>query len=224
MIQASSRRAVLFACIVVSLLATSLRAATEPAQVDQSFLAGPYGTNHSLTTYAISAAQTWGQSFTVGRTGWLTQIDLQLSRNSAVTAPVTFEIRRMSGAVPDSSAGGLLFIATIPATDVPFVGAFNYAQTFTTTLSLLDDEIPVTLGDTLAVIGSTSTVSPNTYNWSGQPTNPYAGGTSLWKPGGNPYSAQPTTDTGFQTWVALPEPAIGLLAFVLPLALRRRRC
>jgi hypothetical protein len=206
-------RAILFSLLIIASSTTIARAViTGPPQLDQQFHAATV--NSSITVITVSSQQSWGQSFTVGREGVLTQIDVQVMRDAGVTAPIQFDVRRMAGAIPDLSATGLLFTTQIPAADVP-VGGFT--TSFVTSISLLNNEIPVYVGDRLAILGSTTAASPIKYNWSTNGPQPYPFGNALWKNiSFSNFVAQPDTDSGFQTWVAVPEPTLlGVITLTL---------
>jgi hypothetical protein len=205
--------------ILASVQSIAPAAVTGPPQIDQQFHAATV--NSSVTIVSVSSQQTWGQSFTVAREGLLTQVDVQVLRDGGVTDPIQFDIRRMAGALPDLSPTGLLFTTLIPAANVP-VGGFT--TSFATTISLLNNEIPVFVGDRMAIIGSTAAVSPVKYNWSINGPLPYAEGSSLWKPfTSSVFIDQPNTDSGFRTWVAVPEPTTTVFLLLIPLTLRHRR-
>ncbi|HEX8522205.1 MAG TPA: hypothetical protein VF669_08105 [Tepidisphaeraceae bacterium] len=196
-------------------------AAFGPAEVDQEYLAAPI--NNSIVTYAVSANQSWGETFTCARGGVLTQVDLQISRSVNTTQPLQVALRKVISGKPDLSAGGLLYMAVIDASAIPAAPG-NVASGFTATISLLNNEIPVASGEQVAIVASSAAPSPDWYTWSSQNLDLYGGGTALWKPASSSsFSIMSDRDSGFRTWVALPEPAsVALLSFAALAMLGRR--
>jgi len=50
---------------------------------------------------AVTAGDNWGQSFTAGLPGYLTEIDFQLGRQAAVVQPLQVQVRLANGDLPD---------------------------------------------------------------------------------------------------------------------------
>ena len=195
------------AAIAVSAIFAQIAAAYEVVQ----FLAP---SSPSITTISVFNDQAWGQTFTTNSSGYVTQLQLQISRSAATVLPLQLELRK-SAALPDMTISGLLYSTSIPAAAVPA----SPAGTFTTTVNLLAT-IPAAAGDKFAILLSSASVER--YHWTSDANN-YPGGTALWKPFSSSYSVQSGTDSGFAALVSdVPEPA-GLSAIALGFALLSRR-
>lgn len=172
---------------------------------------------------AVTAGDSWGQSFTVGLGGLLTRIGFQLGRNSGVTQPLQVELRTAIGDLPDMDPSALLFSGSIAAADVPVLA---FTGSFTTSIDLSGSAPLVTPGEKLVVLLSTS--DTDWYNWDNSGyfnSNPYPDGTSLTSSSSDPtnWSTVDNWDFGFRTWVApVPEPSTLFPLGLLVLALRRR--
>jgi hypothetical protein len=176
---------------------------------------------------AIDAGGGRVQTFTVGQTGLLDRLELQLWRNANVTAPLSVQLRRtLPSGAPDVSASGLLVSlslapAAVPTT--PFITTFTGLD--------LDRPFPVAAGDQLALHLSSTTPDGAWYLWAtaeadATPPGPqYPRGQSWFQStASGPFTASPTQDSGFRTFVAIPEPtALGIAASAALLLLRRRR-
>lgn len=167
-------------------------------QVDQSVLPPS-----PIYTIAVSGNQSIGQTFTVSLPGYLTRVDLPLARQATAVAPFQFELRKVSAGLPDLSPQGLLYSTSIDSSAVP-VG--NFPSTFTLSVTLGGSGIPVAAGDGLAIVCSTA---GDWYHWaSWNQYDLYALGTTAWRPTSRTYFvALSGTDSGFQTWVVIPEPS-----------------
>jgi hypothetical protein len=165
-----------------------------PAQgiLDQSF----FPTNSNILAENFDADL--GQTFTVGRAGYLTEVDAYL----APTAPdpngvITWELRSTLAGVPVGTLAGLLATGTIPYANLP---SGRYAmQPF----AIPYGAVLVTSGERLAIILSSTTDS---FDWEGKSGNPYPGGSYLVRRSSN-YTLAPDVDVGFQTFVTVPEPS-----------------
>jgi hypothetical protein len=146
------------------------------------------------------------QTFTVGMSGTLSEVDLYLSTFSGSIGDLIVDIRACQGdGRPTSGAGQQLVSVTIPAATVsanvdPFLA-----------IDLTAANLYVSAGEKLAVIAH---VAPDvngdiTYYWGGRPDNYYAGGGFTDRVIGN-YDWQavdPIDDIGFKTYVI---PAVSL--------------
>lgn len=171
---------------------------------------------------AVTAGYSWGQSFTVGLAGPLTQIDFQLGRNANTSQPLQVELRLANGDLPDPDPSGLLFSGSIAAADVPVL---TFTSSFTVSLDLSGAPPVVTPGEKLVVLLSSN--DPDWYNWDNSGyfnSNPYPNGTSVELTPNSNWTTVDNWDFGFRTWVAtpVPEPAGLLPLALLLLALRRR--
>jgi hypothetical protein len=193
------------------LLAAQAWADLAPAQIDQSVLISP-----TTTSLAVSGDQSLSQTFVVLVTGFMTRIDLQMGRRASV-APLQFELRRTSGGSPDLSPQALLYSSLLDPNLFP---VSTFPSTFTAAITLGAGGVPVTHGDRLAIVCSTT---GDWYNWSSSGGDFYPYGSTFWKPASHTtFSELSGTDVGFQTWIAVPEPA-GLLPLGLAAVLIRRR-
>lgn len=149
----------------------------------------------SGVAYVASTVMT-AQTFTSGLTGRLDQVDVAVTRPTAVNA-LTVEIRTVSGGVPSATVLGS---AAVPATAVPLgliPSGFISAP--------IAPSVPVTAGVQYAIVLSTTNCGLlNCYQWSFTfGANPYAAGTALQSVSGGPWGAfLANTDTAFKTYVA----------------------
>lgn len=205
------------ACVTVMLLlcgiADSASALTLTPQVDQSIIVV------EQASLAVSSGNYWGQSFTVGQSGYLTEIDFQMGRQSSVVQPLDVQVRLANGDLPNMDPSGLLYSGSIDPADVPVV---IFTDQFTTSLTLGSGAPLVTSGEKLDVL--LTTTDPNWYQWDNSGdfnSNPYPNGTAIYSFDGVNWGVQTNWDFGFQTWVApVPEPS-ALLPFgllMLPVA------
>ena len=197
-------------------LADSASALTSSPVIDQSVIVP------EQAALAVTASDNWGQSFTVGLSGYLTEIDFQLGRQATVVQPLQVQVRLANSDLPDLDPSGLLFSGSIAPADVPIL---TFTSSFTTALSLGNAAPLVTSGEKLVVL--LSTTDPNWYNWDNSGyfnSNPYPNGTSIEQNPTNPnWTTVANWDFGFQTWVApVPEPSILLPFGILILPVARR--
>jgi hypothetical protein len=202
------------------LLAPPVRAAPI---LDQSFEA----MSSPLNGHIISSTQTPAMTFTVGITGTLTRVDVEVARSTTVpSSDLLLELRStLPGGGPSSE---VLASVVIPAASVPT--AFSFLP-----VDLTSANPQVTQGDLLAIVLQTSAPPSgggiNPYAW--ELDSGYPRGSSWIRPSGstNFVSLDPI-DYGFRTFVEpaqaapVPEPssfvllgtAVGLLSYW-----RRRR-
>jgi hypothetical protein len=188
--------------ILAVLLAASAWASLPGAQIDQSILTPQgQGQNYGI---AVSANQSLGQTFVVGLSGRLTEIDLQMGRRETALSPLQVELRKTAAGVPDLSAQGLLFSTSLD----PSLFPIGIPYGFTAAISL-GDGVPVTSGDQLAVVCLTG---GDWYYWSSwNLADIYNSGSTVWRPTSRNYFVPlGGQDSGLQTWVMVPEP-VGLL-------------
>jgi hypothetical protein len=196
-------------------------------------LSGPAGAgtldqSHAVQPYyfgaAVDSTYNRAQTFTVGLNGKLDRVELQVYREATVTTPLTIQLRKTVGGAPDISAAGLLATLNLAATSVPttsfsttFVGADLGAQAF-----------PVTSGQLLSILLTSTEPANNWYLWTTSdsaatpPAPQYTGGQGFYRFVSDPIQATGTQDSGFRTFVSVPEPGMGVLAGLLCVGLRRR--
>jgi hypothetical protein len=158
-------------------------------------------TDSSGASYAIASNGSLAQTFTAGLSGGVDQVDLNLQRFGSPTAPLSIEIRDVSGGVPGST---VLASHSVPISSVPTVRAFAPVSFAT--------PAPVMAGIQYAIVAYSPTPFGNDYAWSvGGTANPYPGGagfgTPTFPPAG-PWTQLSTQDLAFKTYVA-PAPATG---------------
>jgi hypothetical protein len=171
---------------------------------------------------AVIPDQTVAQTFSVGISGVLTQIDLGIYRDADAIGDVTLNLLPAS-IFPSFDLSPSLLSATIPIMSIPLL---------TTTLTSVDvssANLAVHLGDQLAVVLSRSVGSPDSPPWVVWQDSdflfPYEGGSFFvahpFIPGWIPVSG----DHRFQTWVdptLVPEPSTLLLLATGLLGFRRQ--
>jgi len=215
----AARRAETSLSVTLALL-TGILVAVAPATgattEDQHLLAdGQF--NAAVTSY-----QGWGQTFTVGLSGLLTRVDLQLGRQTGTSGPLQVELRKTSGGLPDLTPQALLFSTSIAASAVPVTGS---PASFTVFLDLSSAPPSVTPGDCLAIL----LTNPDTswYLWSSHywPGDIYSGGSALKlvSPSAPNWIEVSGYDSGFDTWITqVPEPSALLPVGLLILAVSYR--
>jgi len=185
------------------------------ATLDQQFLPDP---GNGLI---IERAQSVAQTFTVGLSGLLDRIDVNVARN-AVAPPegMTLEIRSTlpeGGLAPD-----VLASIFIPGADVPAV--FQYMEFDVTSFALT-----VTAGDVLALVLKSDAVPPggnvDPFAWAADEAGGYGGG-RVYADVGSGFNPITGWDVGFRTFVqatTVPAPASLplLVSGVMALAWRR---
>lgn len=173
---------------------------------------------------AIATGATRAQTFTVGTSGLLTEVDVALWRFNGTAGDLTVDIRSTSGGVPNAT----LVTRTVPYSSI----AAQQPGVLTPPWLPIDFSsapLPVNSGDALAIVLHVDSGNA-AYNWFGDTItsvghDPYAGGAALsfngtWGP------AIPATsgDFGFKTFVTVPEPGtVVWMGGTLVLLNRRRR-
>jgi hypothetical protein len=190
--------------------------ATGVPQVDQQLIA------MEAAGVAVDYSQSWGQTFTVGLPGVLTRIDLQLGRDAGANQPLQVELRRTVGGLPDLMPEALLFSTSLDPSAVPILIT---TSSFTVSIDLSPAPPTVTPGDQLIIL--LTSASDHWYLWTTGywPGDMYPNGSAV-KRGYPDYSnwvVQDGWDSGFRTWVTVPEPTALLPIGLLLLALQRRR-
>ena len=202
-----------FVAVVIFVQSSGISNAASQAIVDQEFVIDPV-----LPALAIDERQDVAQTFTVGITGTLTRVDLQIFRGDPQSAsPLVLEMRRtLVDGLPDESDAGLLAVLPITAV-LPrlIIAPPNLVQ-----VELGPQSVPVDTGDILS-ISLHSMAAPNEwYLWaSGAPA--YNRGSGFFRSeftgGAYRYAG---TDLGFRTFVVpIPEPSSFVCAVVSAAAL-----
>jgi hypothetical protein len=195
-------------CLLIALLSTNT---TNAAPVlDQYFEAG---SSSNLTSY-VGGAVDKAQTFTVGLSGILSQIDLDIQRITT-SNDLIFDIRATSNGLPIENDSTTLASLTVP---------FNSIQTTRDffSLDISSYNISVASGDMLAIVLDSG--NDHDYAWFGysSTSDPYSGGESYFR---NPsagfntwtsssYYTVATHDLGFRTFVnttVVPEPVSFIL-------------
>lgn len=184
--------AVLITVLSICGIADSAFAGILAPQVDQSIIVV------EQASLAITAGNYWGQSFTVGMSGYLTEIDFQMGRQSSVVDPLDVQVRLANGDLPNMDPSALLFSGSIDPANVPVL---VFTDQFTTSISLGDNAPLVTAAEKLDIL--LTTTDPNWYQWDNSGdfnSNPYPNGTSIEQNYQNPNCAVANNwDFGFQT-------------------------
>jgi hypothetical protein len=146
--------------------------------------------------FQIHSGQSVAQTFTAGLSGEIDQVDLDLEKSGAPTAPLTVEIRSVSGGVPDSTVLGT---ATVPASAVTLFPPAFVPVSFAV-------PAPVTAGTQYAIVAYAATAQSDRYEWSlGATPDPYPAGAAFFiassPPTGTWTSGDPE-DLTFKTYVA----------------------
>jgi uncharacterized repeat protein (TIGR01451 family) len=157
-----------------------------PSSIDQqNTTVGVVGLGFSSTTW-------FGQTFTPGVTGVLSQVDLDLfcADCSGTTPDITVSIRNVVGSTP---GGTDLATATIP----------GFSSADPAYLSAIFSPAPhLTAGSFYAiVVHSNADPSTGSYSYAVGYTNPYPGGHTVQSTNGGASWATLTTDIGFKTYM-----------------------
>jgi hypothetical protein len=204
--------------ISVICLAPCQSAAGRTEMLDQVFIASPE--SEVTSAFGVNPDLVAGQSFTVGRSGILSSIDVGLFRRDSVPTTITVDISRTVDGIADFSESGVLARRSVSSELLPIYifHEFHHQQRFTLHVDFSDNFLQVNPGDTLAII-----LRPNAFIHSWWSDN----GRDVSYPRGLFFQASfgqsgwdvETYDNGdamFRTFVVAPEPAsIGLSLLAL---------
>ena len=187
------------------------------------------GPDLSLSALGVNMIYSPAQVFTVGITGQLTRIDLQIWRVSNSTLlPLFVDLATTLNGTPRDVGTGVLATRSVSASGVG-LDRFPGDPSFIS-FDFSSDNIQVHAGDRLAIILRNSDPDDilHGYSWAStdQGSNTYPGG-NTWKFGRPPQSdgiwhetsifPQAVQDQGFRTFVVVPVPLPNSLVAVLPL-------
>ena len=177
--------------------------------------------------YGFNDTFPYAQTFTVGRSGLLDRVEVQLWRAASPTLPDDPVVVQIRATLPDGaplpSATAALATVNIPASEVTtdeFTGAFSGVD-------LGIQAVPVVAGQRLAIVLSASGddfwYMWGSTDWSrqGAAVDYTAGSNWTLLDGRTTYTQYPEIDHGFRTFVTVPEPA-AMVGMVAGLVLLRR--
>jgi hypothetical protein len=200
--------------ILLVIAISYLSIATAAAQViDQSYDPG----NNGGYTFNLNNPQ--AQSFTVGITGLLTQVDIRAYNFfGGANGPLNLRVHTFNPGAPPT-LGSLLATASLPPSSVPSTSGF-------VSFDLTAAPPSVTSGQQLALV--ISTTGTTSYLWEGRVPGGYSSGQGYVVSGNNLFNtgSGANWDFGFRTYV-VPEPAgLTIIAIALGAAgmCRRHGC
>jgi hypothetical protein len=213
-------------CISIGRMASG-----QAVQLDQIHAVPP--NPNQANAYGLSSFTEAAQTFTVGVSGTLANIDVGLYRpSSAFEGTIVVDISRVVAGVPDFSEAGVLARRTVSNSTIPVLSVFDvFTPVFSLSVDFSDTSLNVTPGNTLAIILRPNTTGSDYYNWwanvAGGPS--YAGGKFFQRQTSNGSITDAGTqyDAHFRTFVLVPEPsslALGVLAVLGLVASIQRRC
>ena len=141
------------------------------------------------------------QTFTVGKTGWLTRVDVAVAHHRCTPVGNLYvDVVRTEAGVPGDlvMTGAALTPEQVPASGIELVPVDFGA-----------DAEPVVVGDVLGIVVSTDAAYPCNYAWQGEFPGDYAAGATWCHHGTVNASDQCLRDMAFQTWVADTRPVSG---------------
>lgn len=191
----NARRRVVLMCCALGLLlvlwAPGVARASGTLDQSSTDVSGGYASLTSQACCALSGAQT----FTAGLTGSLGRVDLYLSEFGPPTAPLTVEIRDVSGGQPGST---VLASASVPESSVPTSPSSGWVE--------VDFASPaqVVAGTQYAIVAYTTETGIAAYYWWQSNSDTYSGGT-FWLSQAVPpstWSDPVEIDHAFKTYVS----------------------
>jgi hypothetical protein len=158
------------------------------------------------------------QTFTVGRTGTLDHIGLQMRWNSFPNADLEIYIHQTT-ADPYHVTGLLMASLTVPYTSFP---QFTASDQIVTVIDLGAQAFDVISGEQYCIRLATAANGSGDYNWAYTPNDVYAGGQRHSYAPATGFTMPYAGDCGFEAYV-VPEPATLSLLAAGVLLYRRRR-
>jgi hypothetical protein len=213
-------------CLCAAINCASYSPAEIAPKIDQQYEdlnTGSYG------NVGLSNTIDWAQTFTVGRTGQLTGFDLHVWRETGVTNPLLYDIRRVINGTPTEPDSGpdILANGSVAAAEVKIWFTFDPGYGLLH-VDLTSRPVNVTTGDALAIVLRSDDPGSRGYGyqWMLVQNGAYPGGKARFRTqGAQQWSTDPNypyqnQDCLFATYVsAVPEPAAcGLLLLALPAA------
>jgi hypothetical protein len=165
-------------------------------------------TNDANVFAGLSASlpsQRRAQTFTVGISGMLNEVDVFINQLGATSGNLILQIRSTTAGVPVADPV-FLVQETVAASSVPPMTGGFFA------FDVSSANLPVTAGEQLAIVLSASGGS-STFNWFGVQGNPYPSGSAFEEdpPNHGWVLEQPVYDLGFETFVTVPEPGSAVI-------------
>jgi hypothetical protein len=159
--------------------------------------------------FQVDAAFDAGQTFTVGMSGRLTRVDLDLYRHGDTAQNLLVDIRRTTSSIlPVQANSPVLAAVSLPASTISsdfFPDSIQW-----TSVDLSSFGIQVQAGDRLAIVLRNTDPEDHGYEWRTQNAadmNPYAGGELCQRPVAGSWYSFPSADFSFRTFVTVPEPS-----------------
>ena len=191
--------------------------------IDQANDTNKSGTTLVATFAGFISPGDRANTFTVGISGLLTQVDLEIQRNAAATDDLLVEIRATTAGAPVDDSGSILSSATVPFASIPTTAGF---------FSVDIPDVAVSVGQVLAIVVQSNTGIAAPYVL-GTNSGQYPGGAVYLRNGDSPgaWSAGTTdVDFMFRTYVeanntgsTIPEPATAMLALLAMMGVAARR-
>src|SRR4051812_48416825 len=139
---------VILSCLASDLLVMSAFAAF--GTVDQEYHAVTYP--NSQASFVAASNRGVAQTFTVGRSGILSAVEVGLIRLEDTESVLIADIRRVVSNVPDFSDNGILATRTMSSRILPIESYPGiYISRFTLAVDFLGDNLRVEVGDKLAL-------------------------------------------------------------------------
>ena len=179
-----------FSAAVALCAASALYAGITPAVLDQQNL----GTTNAGG--AVANDQTQAQTLTVGTTGLLSHVNVNIFKRNNTVEDITLSVRSTSGGEPDA----LLTAVSLPASAI---GTVDTLATFDVSAANLSFNAGDVIAIELASLANNVFPFDERYDWRRYNTDPYAGGQRFTN--GVAYS---DFDFAFQTFV-IPAPLTG---------------